>query len=136
MTFNRENWDFARWPNFAPSELQDKENSTLAMDGAFMDKLQALRTKMGFPFVINSGYRSVEHSIEKRKAQPGAHTTGKAADIMVCSRDADRLIREAVRMGFTGIGIKQHGDHDKRFVHLDTVEDSRNFARPIIWTYA
>lgn len=135
MTFNRENWDHARWPNFAPSEFVCRETASLAMDGPFLDKLQALRTKLGFPLVISSGYRSTSHSIEKAKASPGVHCTGKAADIAVCSRDADRLIRTAIELGFVGIGIKQHGDYSKRYVHLDTVPDGNGFARPMIWTY-
>lgn len=36
-------------------------------------------------------------------------------------------------MGFTGIGIKQHGDN--RFIHLDDLREPDHAPRPTIWTY-
>ena len=32
-----------------------------------INKLQSLRTELGFPFIITSGYRCEEHPIEARK---------------------------------------------------------------------
>ena len=37
-------------------------------------------------------------------------------------------------MGMTGIGIKQHGPHNKRFIHLDNLDNSTH-PRPTIWSY-
>ena len=40
----------------------------------FLQKLDALREVCGFPFIITSGYRSPNHSIEAAKAKPGTHS--------------------------------------------------------------
>ncbi len=84
------------------------------MDPIFLSRLDELREKCGFPFIINSGYRSPKHHIEARKNAPGVHSIGVAADIRV-NNGFQRavIIREAVRLGFTGIGVA------KGFVHVD-----------------
>lgn len=136
MIYTAENWPSDRWPNFPAHEMACKETGELAMNAEFMDMLQLLRLELGFAMVVSSGYRSARHSIEKRKAIPGAHNTGMAADILINGHNADRLVRAAMRMGFSGIGVKQHGDHSRRFIHLDTVRSGNQFARPLIWSYA
>ena len=95
------------------------------MEQDFLSKLDSLREACGFPFVITSGYRSPDHPIEAVKEIPGTHAQGIAADIKITNA-AHRyaIIREALSMGFTGIGVA--GD----FIHVDT----RGTA-PVIWTY-
>lgn len=75
-----------RWPNFTPEEMACKETGALVIQPAFMDRLQRLRTELGFPFVISSGYRSARHSVERAKARPGAHVLGRAVDIVAPGR--------------------------------------------------
>ncbi len=92
----------------------------------FISALDDLRGVCGFPFSITSGFRSHKHSIEARKAQPGQHTFGNAADIAV-SNGIERyaIVSNAIKLGFKGIGIA------RTFIHVDTRESDG-----VIWTYS
>ena len=97
------------------NEIQDK----------FIEMLDILRENCGFPFVITSGYRSPKHSIEAKKAKPGTHAQGIAADIKTASgQQRHKIIKAAMIMGFNGIGVA------KSFVHVDTRKSS-----PVVWSY-
>ena len=98
-----------------------------------MQKVDALRDKLGFSFPVNSAYRCADHPIEARKAFPGSHASGRAIDIGVAGEEAYKLIQGALEEGFTGIGVSQKGP--TRFIHLDDLEDSENRPRPHIWSY-
>lgn len=91
----------------------------------FVSELDDLRADCGFPFIVTSGYRSRDHSLEKTKKVAGQHTHGNAADIQV-SNGLQRMaiVRKALDRGFTGIGVA------KSFVHLDTRD-----SEPVMWTY-
>ena len=43
--------------------------------------LNNIRSDCGFPLPVSSGYRCLEHPLEKHKAHIGAHSTGKAVDL-------------------------------------------------------
>jgi len=117
------------YPNFTKAEFDCKETGQNKMRAAFMDKLQALRYEFDKPMKITSGYRSEKHSIEAKKAAPGAHCSGQACDIGIGpGDDVYELVRLAIRFGFTGIGISQKAGAP-RFVHLDTL------PRRAIWSY-
>ena len=110
---------------FSTSEFDCQHTGENRMEKDFLSKLDALREYCGFPFVITSGYRSPDHPLEATKEIPGTHAQGIAADIKTTNA-AHRytLIREALSMGFTGIGVA--GD----FIHVDT-----RGTVPVIWTY-
>lgn len=95
------------------------------MDPNFCWLLDDLRERCGFPFKITSGYRDISHPNECFKDKPGTHTLGIAADIAVTS-GTQRLaiVKEALELGFTGIGVA------KTFVHVD-----RRTTVPVLWTY-
>jgi zinc D-Ala-D-Ala carboxypeptidase len=122
------NWD--RYPNFTEAEFRCSHCGRIEMRPDFMARLQSLRLAYGKPMKITSGYRCPEHPEEVKKKAPGTHTLGCAADIAVEGTDAFELLRHAMRMGFTGIGIKQKGPG--RFIHLDTHDKS---PRPNVWSY-
>ncbi len=108
------------------------------MDMDFIAALDDLRDVCGFPFVITSGYRCLQHPREIAKALPGAHTLGVAADIACYGSRAFTLLecvleKDAGRGGF-GIGIAQKGDIETRFIHLDMRADGKA-PRPWIWSY-
>lgn len=124
--------DWSRWPNFSESEFRCSHTGKCRMHAGFMDRLQQLRTRYGRPMVITSGYRDASHPIEARKASPGAHATGRAADIAVDRGDAYALLKLALELGFTGIGINQKGSG--RFIHLDDLQGG-DHLRPTIWSY-
>jgi len=118
---------------FTDFELACKCCHKDGIDLEFMEKVVKLREKLGFPFVVSSAYRCASHPIEKRKASPGAHTTGKAIDIGVSGLNAYKLLTEALKAGFTGIGVQQKGD--ARFIHLDVIENGEGHPRPWVWSY-
>lgn len=111
----------------------------------FMDLIQAMRADLGFPFVVTSAFRCNEH--DKAIGGAGCHPLGMAIDIACHSERAFTLIEAAMksRLGvyktlsplmIAGIGIKQHGPFDGRFVHLDALPILRvDHQRPRIWTY-
>jgi zinc D-Ala-D-Ala carboxypeptidase len=104
------------------------------MDQGFMDRLFALRLEYSKPMLILSGYRHVSHPIEMRKARPGAHTFGRAADILVSHADSVLLFKLAVEHGFTGFGVAQKPG-STRFLHLDDMEPEATRPRPTLWSY-
>ena len=115
-------FDWNQFPNFSASEFRCQHTGTDGMDEDFVRCLQQLRTIYGKGMVISSGYRSAEHPIEARKPNgPGAHESGKAADIAIYGADALELLTLALQSGlFTGIGVAQKGSLGSRFLHLDT----------------
>lgn len=92
-----------------------------------------LRTEVGFPFKITSGYRCADHPIEKNKSAPGTHALGLAADIYLRGNQALQVLSKATDYGFTGVGVNQKGD--ARFIHLDISKDANGRPRPHIWSY-
>tara|TARA_R100000655_G_scaffold109987_1_gene166808 strand:- start:1124 stop:1471 length:348 start_codon:yes stop_codon:yes gene_type:complete len=110
---------------FKLSDFNCQETGENKMEVAFIEKLDRLREECGFPFIITSGYRSSTHSIEAKKATPGQHTKGNAADIKaVGGAQRIQIVKEALKLGFTGIGVA------KTFIHVDT-----RTTVPVLWTY-
>ncbi len=107
------------------------------MDAAFLKVLDHIRAEFGKPMIISSGYRCANHEAEARKAKPGtgAHSTGKACDVVIAGSAAYELLGIIVdKIEITGIGVNQRGAWDKRFIHLDTVE-AGVLPRPNLWSY-
>ena len=79
----------------------------------------------GFPLHITSGYRSEKHRIESKKAKPGTHAQGIAADIAV-NGGAQRMaiVKNALAMGFNGVGVA------RGFIHVDIRQTT-----PVLWKY-
>lgn len=132
--------DHWRWPNFGPAELRCKHTGALIMVPSFLDRLQQLRSLLGFPFPIASGYRHTSHPAERGKASGGgAHTRGRAVDIRVYGIRAMAIVERARALGFTGIGVSQSlgADQANRFIHLDdmTEADGYHAPRPAFWSY-
>ena len=133
--------EWGDWPNFSYTEMQCSATGENDMVPAFMDSLQRLRTQCEFAFKVSSGFRSMQHPIEKAKAlagrPKGTHCQGLAVDIAVSGALAHRLLLYALQpdSGFHGFGIAQRGDHDLRFIHLDGVIDKEGFPRPTVWSY-
>jgi zinc D-Ala-D-Ala carboxypeptidase len=100
---------------FKLSDFDCQETGENEMNEDFLIKLDDLRHECGFPFIVTSGYRSKDHSIEKRKVKGGTHTQGIAADIRVVGGYERYVIQKnAYALGFTGIGVH------KDFIHVDT----------------
>ena len=110
---------------FSLKEFDCQHTGANEMDMEFLRRLDELRDACGFPFRITSGYRAPSHPIEAKKKKSGTHSQGIAADIAVTD-GAQRytLVSEALRLGFTGVGVA------RGFVHVDLRETT-----PVIWLY-
>lgn len=125
-------WD--TYSNFSKEEFDCKHTGNNEMKHSFMAKLQALRRTYGKSMRITSGFRDYTHPVEAKKPKKnGAHPTGLACDIAVDRKDAYKLLKIAMDLGFTGVGFKQNGGG--RFIHLDTIDDNPDQPRPTIWSY-
>tara|TARA_B110000902_G_scaffold203728_1_gene231593 strand:- start:36 stop:398 length:363 start_codon:yes stop_codon:yes gene_type:complete len=117
---------------FTYFDLEDfdcQETGDNEMDVEFIHQLDQLREACGFPFIITSGFRSKDHSIEKRKEKAGTHAQGIAADIKVSNGNQRyKIVEQAIQMGFTGIGIA------RTFIHVDRRTLGADKA-PVMWCY-
>lgn len=123
------------WTNFEYDDFKCRHCGENKMSPVFIDKLQALRDRVGFPLIVISGYRCPTHNQNVSTTGPhGPHTTGHAADLAVERGRAYAVMTEACKMGgFTGFGFDQKGGG--RFIHLDDLEEPSHAPRPTVWTY-
>lgn len=126
--------DWSRYPNFSEKEFRCKETGECRMRPEFMEFLQLCRDALPFPFIISSGYRSRNHSIERVKSHPGEHTLGLACDIRTHGQRAQDLIVVAYGFGCRRFGVQQKGDLSGRYIHLGWGDKACGFP-PTIWTY-
>lgn len=102
-----------------------------------IDSLEKLHKKYGKPMPVVSGFMcSTQSRLATTDGPLGPQTTGLAAVIHVDnSVDAFRLVRLAIELGFTGIGLKQHGENAGRRVHLDIILGVHGIPRPAMFTH-
>ncbi len=151
------NWDKQRWTFFNPEEFvctcercrSDKKrgkNGKLKMDEDFLDFLESVRHKFSNPIAVNSGYRCENHPEEEKKANPGPHYYGVAADVRP-GDDPDtskfnKLLSCAFECGkekdwLLGVGVSCNKVNNmyNRFIHLDIMPSKPNAPRPALWSY-
>ena len=136
IAYTSDNWPRARWPNFVIHEVSCTHCEETILDPNALDKLQRLRNVIG-PISLTSAYRCPDHPVEQAKEKgPGSHSLGKAFDVPCRGELAYDILKAALSIGFTGIGIAQTGDHN-RFLHLDCIDhlDQFHAPRPAIWSY-
>lgn len=120
--------DWTDFKYFKELEFKCHHCDKCEMDYDFVEKLDTVRSIVGFPLRVSSGYRCPEHNMAVSDTGPnGPHTTGKAADILLHGQQARDFLTIAVKF-FPGIGVKQKGIHTTRFIHVDDL-GSR------LWTY-
>lgn len=127
-----------RWPHIDPAhEWADQPSGTILIVPEFLDRLEALRGMVGVPLVFSSCYRTPAHNqiVSATSSDDGPHTLALAADILTAGPAAFELVRHALTLGFTGIGIAQKGEVAKRFVHVDCAPGKPTAPRPLIWSY-
>lgn len=115
------------WPYFSEVDAR--------MDEDFMSRLIHLREQYNRPMPVTSSFRTAEHNREIGGSENSAHLIGRAVDVHVFGQNAHDLATLAFRLGFTGIGFKQHGPHTGRFIHLDDCPFTERRPRPRIWSY-
>lgn len=102
--------------NFTPQEFYCKCGcKEILLDTDLVKYLQYLRTELGIPLKINSGYRCIAHNTAISGATDSQHTKGKAVDIS-CTNSTFRykILTSSSINNFKGIGLH------KQFIHLDT----------------
>ena len=94
------------------------------MDRDFMLRLDGLRAACGFPFVLNSAYRSELYELNKGRSATSYHCQGRAVDVR-CYDGVKRakIVHYAPAFGLRGLGISS------RYIHLD----DRDYN--CIWAY-
>ena len=120
-----------RWEVFSEDVLRCKGTGEINMDEGFMKRLIALRKELDQHMHIISGYRHMAYNDVIGGNRDSPHLKGKAVDVACHGKKAYNIIRLAIEHGFMGLGIKQHGSKEDRFVHLDM--DS--YTSPTIWSY-
>jgi len=119
----------SKFKYFKLEDFDCQETGDNEMDVEFIHKLDQLREACGFPFIITSGFRSKDHSIEKRKEKAGTHAQGIAADIRARNgNERYKIVQEAIKLGFTGVGIA------RTFIHVDSRVVGADKA-PVMWCY-
>tara|TARA_Y100001951_G_scaffold98548_1_gene99496 strand:+ start:386 stop:769 length:384 start_codon:yes stop_codon:yes gene_type:complete len=121
--------------NFSEKELSCSCCNKNEMTQETVDALQHLREVLERPLKLSSAYRCPRwNSKVSSTGKTGPHTTGKAIDIVCSGKEAWELLSFAMIRSkiWKGIGISQKGNHNKRFIHLDTIEADN---RPWIWSY-
>jgi|TARA_B110000967_G_scaffold198413_1_gene231362 zinc D-Ala-D-Ala carboxypeptidase len=115
---------------FSRSEFSCQYTGENKIEDSLLLKIDELRERCGFPFIITSGYRSLAHPIERaKKTNTGTHAQGIAADIKVIDGvQRFKIVEEAIKMGFTGIGVASN------FVHVDIRSLDTNES-PVMWCY-
>lgn len=120
---------------FTDDELKCKCCGVNKFNNRTLRRLNNLRATLGRAITLSSAYRCKAYNLKIGATQ--THATGQAVDIAVSGLNAYKLLDKALEMGFSGIGIQQKGDHKKRFIHLDTLQEDLEIGRPRphVWSY-
>ncbi|XDA97042.1 D-Ala-D-Ala carboxypeptidase family metallohydrolase [Sulfitobacter sp. LCG007] len=104
-----------RWPNFSPAEIACRGTGKLLINEPALDKLQALRDRLGKPLIVRSAYRSPEHNRAVGGATRSKHMDGAAFDIAMANHDPAAFEAAAREVGFLGFGFYPRSG----FIHVD-----------------
>lgn len=112
-----------RWPNFSPAEIACRGTGKLLINKPALDKLQALRDRLGKPLIVRSAYRSPEHNRAAGGATRSKHMNGLAFDIAMSNHGPVAFEAAARDVGFLGFIWVVHHDVDE-----DRHQKSKNFC--------
>ncbi len=119
MTFHRHWRDVPesawRWRNFSPAEIACRGTGKLLVNEPALDKLQALRDRLGKPLIVRGAYRSPEHNRAVGGATRSKHMDGAAFDIAMSNHDPVAFEAAARAVGFLSLGFYPRS----RFIHVD-----------------
>lgn len=104
-----------RWKNFSPAEVACRGTGRLKLNPEAMDKLQALRDRLGKPLIVRSAYRSPEHNQAVGGAPRSKHMDGTAFDVAMSNHDPIAFEAAAREVGFEGFGFYPRSG----FMHID-----------------
>lgn len=128
----------SRWPYFSLEELKchcgECKSTGNEMDNQFMQQMVVIRQQLNIPLIVSSAYRCAAYNNKiSTSSYHGAHTLGKAIDLSVRGGEAISVLKEALSLNITGIGVRQKGE--PRFIHLDSCTSQDGLPRPMIWSY-
>lgn len=113
-------WNEIRF--FSPSEFDSPDlpgSGAEMMQEAFVRMLDQARFVAGFPFVVNSGYRSEAHNVRVGGVLDSSHLHGLAADIHADNyHQLVQLVNALRSAGFKRIG-QYYTAAGNYFVHVD-----------------
>ncbi|QRN80091.1 MAG: DUF882 domain-containing protein [Nocardiopsis sp. BM-2018] len=104
-----------RWPNFSPAEIACRGTGQIKLHPEALDKLQALRDRLGKPLIVRSAYRSPQHNRNVGGASRSKHMDGTAFDIAMSNHDPAAFEAAARAVGFLGFGFYPRSG----FIHID-----------------
>jgi len=104
-----------RWKNFPPAEIACRGSGSLRINEEALDKLQALRDRLGKPLIVRSAYRSPAHNRAVGGAPRSKHMDGTAFDIAMANHDPVAFEAAARAVGFLGFGYYPRSG----FMHID-----------------
>jgi hypothetical protein len=104
-----------RWTNFSPAEIACRGTGRLLLNEAALDKLQALRDRLGKPLIVRSAYRNPEHNRAVGGAKASKHLDSVAFDIAMANHDPEVFEEAARAVGFKGFGFYPRSG----FIHID-----------------
>ena len=104
-----------RWPNFSPAEIACRGTGELKLHPTALDRLQALRDRLGKPLIVRSAYRSPAHNRAVGGARRSKHMEGTAFDIAMSNHDPAAFEAAARAEGFLGFGFYPRSG----FIHID-----------------
>ena len=114
-----------RWSSFSPREIACKGTGKVLVNFDALDKLQALRERLGKPLILTSAYRSPEHNRRVGGAKNSKHMEGIAFDVRMDNHDPHEFEAAARAVGFTGFGYYVKSG----FMHIDT-GPARTWGQP------
>ena len=117
--------DLWRWKNFSPAEIACRGTGQLKLHPEALDKLQALRDRLGKPLIVRSAYRSREHNRNVGGAPRSKHMDGTAFDIAMSNHDPVAFEAAAREVGFLGFGFYPRSG----FIHID-LGPARSWGEP------
>ncbi|GEQ99321.1 hypothetical protein JCM17844_29580 [Iodidimonas gelatinilytica] len=104
-----------RWKNFSPAEIACRGSGSLRINEEALDKLQALRDRLGKPLIVRSAYRSPARNRAVGGAPRSKHMEGTAFDIAMANHDPVAFETAARAVGFLGFGFYPRSG----FMHID-----------------
>ncbi len=114
-----------RWPNFSAQEIACRGDGKIRINEPALDKLQALREKLGVPLTGPSAYRSPAYNRRIGGAKQSMHLQGAAFDISMANHDPESFEAAARAVGFTGFGFYPR----QNFMHVD-IGRARHWGDP------
>src|SRR5690606_19816920 len=104
-----------RWKNFSPAEIACRGSGSLRLNEEALEKLQALRDRLGKPLIVRSAYRSPAHNRAVGGAPRSKHLNGTAFVIAMANHDPVAFEAAACAVGFLGFGFYPRSG----FMHID-----------------